>query len=151
MALRVNIRKLKQLLWFSGVLAFAYAGWTFYDIYSAKQAGEYTARKLKVFEDILKRDMNEASRNKHKAAVYPPTRYDKVWLALVNGEVRKGPEEDVDDGPIEPAAPVVPPLADVIDISTVLSTAVTSRRRSSCAARPRARRRSRTRSGRRST
>ena len=120
MALRVNIRKLKQLLWFSGVLAFAYAGWTFYDIYSAKQAGEYTARKLKVFEDILKRDMNEASRNKHKAAVYPPTRYDKVWLALVNGEVRKGPEEDVPDGPTEPAAPVVPPLADVIDISTVL-------------------------------
>jgi hypothetical protein len=120
MALRVNIRKLKQLLWFSGVLAFAYAGWTFYDIYSAKQAGEYTARKLKVFEDILKRDIDDASRNKHKAAAYVPDRYEKVWQALVNGEVRKGPEELGPPVDPTPAAPVVPPLAEVVEISTVL-------------------------------
>ena len=122
MALRINIRKLKQLLWLCGVLAFAYAGWTFYDIYSAKQAGEYTPRKLKVFEEILKRDIDEGDRDKHKVVGYQADRYNKLWETLVNGELRKGPEEEKPPGDPEPAAIVVPPLGEILEISTVLYT-----------------------------
>jgi hypothetical protein len=119
MQLRVNVRKLKQFLWLLGVLAFAYAGWTFYDIYSAKQAGEYTARKMKAFEEILKRDIDEASRGKRKGGNYPPARYEKLWQALVNGEVRKGPEEPVPPPPDEPDI-VVGELGSIVRIAKVL-------------------------------
>jgi len=120
MQLRVNIRKLKQSLWLLGVLAFAYASWTFYDIYSTKQAGDYTARKLKVFEEILNRDVDEASRGKHKAVGYQADRYTKLWEALINGEVRKGPEADENVPPPEPVEPAVPDLSTVVDIDAVL-------------------------------
>lgn len=120
MQLRVNIRKLKQSLWLLGVLAFAYAGWTFYDIYSAKQAGDYTARKLKVFEEILKRDIDEASRGKHRLVGYQADRYEKLWQAFVNGEVRKGLEEELPPGEVEPPAVVVPELSTIVDVAAVL-------------------------------
>ncbi|HZM00466.1 MAG TPA: PDZ domain-containing protein [Planctomycetota bacterium] len=120
MQLRVNIRKLKQVLWLAGVLAFAHAAWTFYDIYSAKQAGDYNARKLKVFEEILNRDIDEASRGKQRAVGYPADRYNKLWESLVSGEVRKGPEPEDDDVPPEPAAPVVPELSTLVQAAAVL-------------------------------
>jgi len=120
MALRVNIRKLKQSLWLLGVLAFAYAGWTFYDIYSAKQAGDYTPRKLKVFEDILTRDKDAAARAKPKVVGYQADRYEKLWQTLLNGELRKGPEDELPPVETAPPVPVVPELSTVIQITTVL-------------------------------
>ena len=119
MQIRVNIRKLKQTLWLLGVLAFAYAGWTFYDIYSAKQAGDYTPRKKDVFGAIINRDVDEAARSKPKVVGYQSDRYNKLWETLLNGELRKGPEEPNQPPPV-PAAPVVPELSTVIQITTVL-------------------------------
>jgi hypothetical protein len=120
MHLRVNIRKLKQFLWLLCVLAFGYAGWTFFDIYSAKQAGDYTARKAKDFEVILKRDMESSSRAKNQVVGYQPDRFEKLWQTLINGEVRPGPETAAPDLPAEPPKVVVPDLSTIVDLATVL-------------------------------
>lgn len=120
MQLRVNIRKLKQALWLLGVLAFAYAGWTFYDIYSAKQAGDYTPRKLKAFEDILNRDVAEENRGKQRATGYQADRYTKLWDALVNGEVRKTAEPETAGEAVPEPAVVVPELSTLVDVAAVL-------------------------------
>ena len=119
MQIRFNIRKLKQTLWLLGVIAFAYAGWTFYDIYSAKQAGEYTARKKDVFGTIVNRDIDAAARAKPKVVGYQADRYTKLWETLLNGELRPGPATDPPP-PTEPPPPVVPELSTVIQITTVL-------------------------------
>jgi hypothetical protein len=120
MQIRVNIRKLKQTLWLLGVLAFAYSGWTFYDIYSAKKAGTYNPRKKDVFASIVTRDIDEAARAKPKVVGYQSDRYTKLWETLLNGELRKGPDDDVKPVDTTPAAPVVPELSTVIQITTVL-------------------------------
>jgi hypothetical protein len=93
MALRVNIRKLKQLLWLL-------ACWPSPTPVGPSTTSTPPSRRAstprassRCFEDILKRDIDDASRNKHKAAAYTADRYEKVWQALVNGEVRKGAED----------------------------------------------------------
>ena len=120
MSLRINIRKLKQLLWLLGVLAFAYAGWTFFDIYSAKQAGDYTARKLKVFEEILRRDIGDESRGQHDKAFYPAERYARIWQTLVNGELRPSETDAEASEDVEPPKFVVPELGTIVDLAAVL-------------------------------
>jgi len=120
MQIRVNIRKLKQTLWLLGVLAFAYSGWTFYDIYSAKKAGTYNPRKKDVFASIVTRDIDEAARAKPKVVGYQSDRYTKLWETLLNGELRKGPDDDVKPVDTTPPVPVVPELSTVIQITTVL-------------------------------
>ena len=71
MQLRVNIRKLKQIVWLLCALTFMGAGWTFFDIYTAKERGDYSARKGSVFEDLLKKHVNDQARVRQPKGFYP--------------------------------------------------------------------------------
>jgi hypothetical protein len=119
MTLRINIRKLKQLVWLLCVVTFAYAGWTFFDIYSNKESGNYNPRKSAFFRDVLQRDINDATREQRNKSFYPPARYEQIWLTLVSGEVREtdAPVEQGPEGP--PPEPVLPDLDTIAKVNLV--------------------------------
>jgi membrane-associated protease RseP (regulator of RpoE activity) len=121
MQMRVNIRNLKQLVWLFCVLVFLFAGWTFYQIFTAKQAGEYQARKRTFYENLLTRNVAQRDTTPKTWTQYVPDRYEKLWLARVDGSIR-----EIDDGrtgdetPEEPTVAPLPPLDTIIDVSLVL-------------------------------
>jgi len=121
MQMRVNIRKLKQLVWLFCVLVFLFAGWTFFQIFTAKQAGEYQARKKAFYEDLLTRNVAERNTSQKAWTEYPPNRYEKLWLARVDGSlaVIDGLGENPDQ-PDEPKILPLPELDTIIDVSLVL-------------------------------
>jgi hypothetical protein len=124
MQLRVNIRRVKQLVWLLCALTFVYAGYTFYEIYSDKTAGKYNARKPAIFAELLTRNVNTSSLNPRAGkGFYSEARYRQLWDARVDGsvaEIPKGPEEAAP--PVEPKF-VVPDLATIIDIGLVVYSA----------------------------
>jgi hypothetical protein len=120
MQMRVNIRKLKQLVWLFCVLVFLFAGWTFFQIFTAKQAGEYQARRREFYEDLLTRNVAERKPTQKEWTQYVPDRYENLWGALVDGSIR---ETDKPLGPGPEDEPEEPPLAEldsIIDVSLVL-------------------------------
>jgi hypothetical protein len=120
MAFRVNIRRLKQLIWLACVLALVYAGWTFFEIYSAKQEGRYSARKLTYYDQVLRQEVNESDRLQRQKVFYEEDRYQKLWETLVSGE-RREVEQPI--GPEEESAPpeiVIPDLATILEVGLVL-------------------------------
>lgn len=122
MQLRVNIRRVKQFVWLLCALAFLYAGYTFYEIYSDKTAGTYNPRKPTIFAELLKRNVNESSLNPRagKGVFYKEERYKQLWDARVDGSVRE--VAVVEDEEKKPELPtfVVPPLESIIDIGLVV-------------------------------
>ncbi len=122
MQLRVNIRRIKLLVWLLCALTFLYAGYTFYEIYSDKVAGRYSARKSTIFADLLTHNVNANSLNPRagKEGFYPEDRYKKLWDALVDGSVR--PVDAGPVAPVEPALPqfVLPDLSAIIHIGLVV-------------------------------
>lgn len=120
MQMRVNIRKVKQLVWLLCVLVFLFAGWTFFQIFTAKQAGEYQARKGEFYRDLLLRNVDPARSTDRAWTQYPQERYEKLWDTLVDGSVR---DTGGSDGPVEPPEdeePPLPELSSIIDVSLVL-------------------------------
>ncbi len=119
MQLRVNIRKLKQLVWLVCVLTFVYAGWTFFDIYTAKERGDYSARKGTVFEELLRKHVNDQARDRHPKGFYEQARYEALWTARTDGS-RKPPPEQPKPTEVEAPKKVVEPLDTIVGISLVL-------------------------------
>jgi hypothetical protein len=125
MQLRVNIRRVKQLVWLLCALTFVYAGYTFYEIYSDKTAGKYTPRKPLIFEELLKRNVNVSALNQRssKEGFYSEQRYKHLWDALVDGSVR--PKDVAPETDAVPEVPKfeVPDLATIVDIGLVVYSA----------------------------
>jgi hypothetical protein len=122
MALRFNIRKVKQLVWLLCVATLGYAGWTFFDIYSKKEAGDYSPRKSTIFRDVLQRDIGDASRDRGDEAFYPPERYEQTWKTLVSGEVRESAVAEQEPPP-EPPKPKLPELETIAKVNLVFYSA----------------------------
>jgi hypothetical protein len=118
MALRINIRKLKQLVWLLGVVTLAYAGWTFFEIYSKKESGNYNPRKSTYFRDVLQSKINDATRDQRNKEFYPPARYEHTWKTLVSYEVRT---TDAPTPPPPPEQPVqkLPELGTIAKVNLV--------------------------------
>src|SRR5262245_28592207 len=110
MHVRVNIRRVKQLVWLLCAATFAFAGWTFFDIYTSKERGDYTARKSAVFEEVLRKHVNDQAGRSRKANVfYPQERYVKLWEARVDGSRKPLPVET----PPEELAKIEKPLPEL--------------------------------------
>jgi len=121
MQLRVNIRRVKQVIWLLCVLTFVCAGWIFYQIYSDKTAGAYNPRRPQIFEDLLKKNVNEAALNARSNKVfYTEDRYKKLWDALIDGSVREKPKDAADAPPPPPLKFVVPELSSIVDIGLIV-------------------------------
>jgi hypothetical protein len=121
MLLRVNIRKIKALIWLASAGVFVFAGWTFYDIFTLKQQKHYEHRSRDYFiTDVLKANVHEQV-GSSKKPFYDKDKYEKVWDTQIDGTLRpppKGPEESVpvvkeEDKP-------VPPIDSIVDIGLVL-------------------------------
>jgi hypothetical protein len=121
MQLRVNIRRVKQVIWLLCVLTFVCAGWIFYQIYSDKTAGVYNPRKPQYFEDLLKKNVNESELNARSNKVfYKEERYKRLWDALVDGSIRQAPQAPVEGPPPEKQKFVVPDLSTIVDIGLIV-------------------------------
>lgn len=125
MQVRVNIRRVKQLVWLLCALTFVYAGYSFYEIYSDKMAGKYSPRKSLIFEELLKKNVNLNSLNQRSAkdVFYKEDRYKHLWDALVDGSKREIASEESQEAPPKPPAFVVPDLATIVDIGLVVYSA----------------------------
>jgi len=119
MHVRVNIRRVKQVVWLLCVATFAFAGWTFFDIYTSKERGDFTARKGAVFEEVLRRHVNDQARDRKPKGFYPQERYVKLWEARVDGS-RKPVVEATDTLAAPEPERVVPDLATILDISLIM-------------------------------
>jgi hypothetical protein len=119
MALRINIRKLKQLVWLLAIVTLGYAGWTFFDIYSKKESGNYNPRKSAIFREVLQRNINDTTREQRNKSFYPPERYDRIWKALVSGEVRPSDVPEDDWPPPPPPEPELPKLETIAKVNLV--------------------------------
>jgi len=121
MQLRVNIRRVKQVIWLLCMLTFVCAGWIFYQIYSDKSAGLYNPRPPRIFEDLLKKNVNESALNaRSNKPFYAEERYKKLWDALVDGSIREVPKDP--QGPVAPPPPVfvVPDLSTIVDVGLIV-------------------------------
>jgi hypothetical protein len=124
MQFRVNIRRLKQLIWVLCALTFAFAGYKFYEIYTAKSAGKYNAQGLEHFEKLFKLRVSESRLvAKGKPDFYTKDRFEKLWEALVDGSVRvvDKPDDQAKAAPVEPEF-VVPKLDTIVDLGLVVDS-----------------------------
>jgi hypothetical protein len=120
MQMRINIRKIKQLVWLLCVLVFLLAGWTFFQIFTAKQAGEYQPRKSAFYAELLTRNVKNRGPTNTSWTQYVPERYELLWGALVDGSLRK---TEVDTPLVteqEPEKVALPELDSILDVSLVL-------------------------------
>jgi hypothetical protein len=121
MLLRVNIRKIKGLIWLAGAAAFVFAGYTFYDIFTRKQQKHYEHRSRDYFiTDVLRANVQEQV-GSTKKPFYPQDEYEKVWDTLIDGSVRKVEPAPGEGGPPpEPVEQPVPEIDTIVDVSLVL-------------------------------
>jgi len=121
MLLRVNIRKIKALIWLASVGIFVFAGWTFYNIFTLKQQKHYEHRSRDYFiTDVLKANVHEQV-GTTKKPFYDKDKYEKVWDTIIDGTLRpppKPPDELVK--PVPEAEKPVPPIDSIVDIGLVL-------------------------------
>src|SRR5262245_37574865 len=121
MLLRVNIRKIKALIWLASAGIVVFAGWTFYDIFTMKQQKHYEHRSRDYFiTDVLKANVHEQV-GSTKKPFYPQAEYEKIWDTYIDGTLRpppKGPEDVVVDKP--PEEKPVPAIDTIVDIGLVL-------------------------------
>ncbi len=122
MVVRVNIRKVKALVWLASTATFVFAGWTFYDIFTLKQKKHYENRARDYFvQQVLKANVREQAGAPQKA-FYDKDRYEQLWETLVDGSVREK-ERPLDElAPPEPEKPKAPPIESVVDVGLILWT-----------------------------
>src|SRR5262245_43160299 len=120
MQVRVNIRKTKGLIWLLGAGAFVFAGWTFYDIFTQKQAKHYDARSSSyVKKEGLQRNVPDQPVSTRKP-FYPKDDYEKLWDCLIDGTVRP---PVVTNQPIEQAEKSKPqalPIDTIVQIGLIV-------------------------------
>lgn len=121
---RLNIRTLKSLSWLAVVLAFAWAGFIFWDIYEGKEKeGRYEPRLRSVFVEILESRTDEARDFRDSRNTYGKNDQEKPWLVRTDGSVKpkpKPPESEKDKGPKQPVEKPLEKLSDVINVSMVV-------------------------------
>ncbi|GJM22317.1 MAG: hypothetical protein DHS20C15_22320 [Planctomycetota bacterium] len=97
MAFRLNIRTLKSLSWLAVVLALAWAGLIFFDIYEGKnKEGRYASRPRSEIGEILQRDTADARDFRDSRNTYTTEDQQKAWLARTDGSVKPPPPKPVD-------------------------------------------------------
>lgn len=120
--MRMNIRKVKGLLWLLCVLVLALGAWTFWGIYRDKQAGRYEPRKMSEVRDLFEREQGSAEAPP-RTTYYPKVSRDALSNARIDGSVKPPPEvAATPKAPSEAPKTVVPPLDSVIDISLIVSS-----------------------------
>ncbi|MCB9897245.1 MAG: hypothetical protein H6825_04495 [Planctomycetes bacterium] len=121
--MRVNIRKLKGLLWLLCVVVLALGCWTFWGIYQDKQTGRYESRKSTDIQKIFESEQSIAEAPP-PTTYYPADARDSLWLARIDGTVEPPPAQPKDDSKTDdtPKKIVVPNLETVIDVSLIVSS-----------------------------
>lgn len=109
MALRINIRKTKGLLWLGCLAALGYAGWSFYEIYEWDRTGKYKARSHAEIRGILE-SQQEASDAPQKQTFYPEKARKALWGARIDGSLPPPPVTQDDLDRIKDQKPVKEPL-----------------------------------------
>ena len=123
--MRFNIRRMKALVWVLCLLALAMAGWTFFEIYSAKTEGEFAPRTGQYFLGLVQPPDESKAARKAKP-FYPEERYKALWEARVDGSVRPKPGPDAggsQGGEIPQAAPKLPDLGSIVSIASIVWSA----------------------------
>jgi hypothetical protein len=120
MQIRINIRKAKALIWLLGVGAFVFAGWTFYDIFTQKQAKHYDARSSAFFrKDVLLRNVPDQPQSTRRE-FYKEADFKQLWEAKYDGTIR---EKASTENPIEqpkPVKPTAPPIDTIVQIGLIV-------------------------------
>jgi len=120
MVVRINIRRVKALVWLASTATFVFAGWTFYDIFTQKQKKHYENRPRDFFvQQVLKANVRDQSGPTQKP-FYEKERYEKLWDTLVNGEIRVVEHTGESAGPVVPPKPEAPPIDTVVDVGLIL-------------------------------
>ena len=120
MQIRINIRKTKGLIWLLGVGAFVFAGWTFYDIFTQKQAKHYDARSSSYFKkDVLQRNVPDQPVSTRKP-FYPKEDWLLLSDCLIDGSVREKAPVGGPIGPVEPPKPEAPPIDTIVQIGLIV-------------------------------
>ena len=120
MVVRVNIRKVKALVWLASTATFVFAGWTFYDIFTLKQQKHYENRSRDYFiNKVLLANVHDQGGPSQKE-FYKLTRYEKLWTARVDGSLRPPPDVTPDGKDVAPPKPVAPDINSVLDVNLIL-------------------------------
>jgi len=117
---RLNIRQLKTFIWVACLGLFAYDGWTFFEIYQKKEGKEYAPRAGELFGDMLHSRVEEAPQVT-TGQQHDKDRYEKLWLALVEGSDPNYVEPEAvagTDKPVE-VKPTLKAIEDVVEVSLV--------------------------------
>lgn len=118
MRLRVNIRKTKGLIWLMNVVVIICIILVFITIYKKDRAGEFRTRSSKFFRDrLLSQVSEEKIRTSNVANI---NRYSSIWGATIDGSRFKKPGENT--GPKQPKDPGRDPVAQVIEVTMIVST-----------------------------
>jgi len=122
MVLRFNIRRLKGLVWLACTLALLWAGWTFFEIYTAKSEGAFAARTPLYFRGLVQPE-DESRTGRQPKAFYPESRYRALWETLVDGSIRPkdGPPDEVPLPEVE-QKPKLPELESIVSIGVILAS-----------------------------
>ena len=120
MQLRINIRRAKLLIWLVSAAAFAFAGWTFYDIFTQKQAKHYEPRTRDFFKTqvLLVNVHNQPQAT--KKAFYKPEDYEKLWDVLIDGSIREKPKGPEDTPVAVEEKPKAPPIDSVVQVGLIV-------------------------------
>jgi hypothetical protein len=120
MVVRINIRKVKALVWLASSATFVFAGWTFYDIFTQKQAKHYENRSRDFFvQQVLKANVREQAGPSQKP-FYAKERYEKLWDTLIDGSIRVVEPAPGDKQPDVVKKPEAPPIDTVVDVGLIL-------------------------------
>lgn len=118
--MRMNVRRIKSLLWLSSTLAFAGAGYTFWDIYQGKLEGRYAPRDPTYYHEVLWREVDENPTPMSARGWYPEEAYRATWLARIDGSVKPVVDNTPRPGPDTPTKVEIPPIDEILDVGMVL-------------------------------
>jgi len=121
MQFRLNIRKVKGLVWLACVGVLAVDGLSFWDVYEKKKINNaYDIPGPGHYEELLKRNIQDDGSGARDTAIYDETRRESMWNSLVDGSIRKVETERIEDN--ERAAPefTLPELDQVLKVSLIV-------------------------------
>ncbi len=121
MQFRLNIRKVKGLVWLACVGVLALDGLSFWDVYKKKKIDNaYDIPSSAHYEALLRQRIEEDREGARDTAIYDEERRESMWNSLVDGSIREIETERIDT--VAEVAPqfTLPDLDQILKVTLIV-------------------------------